>query len=124
MGLVLIVDDDALLLSVMKSFLRVEGHEVISAPDGNKALGIVKSVDLDLVVSDIRMRPMDGMELLKLIKDEKPALPVVMLTAYGSAKTQKEAADLGAFAYLSKPFTNDEVITTVRAAIASGKKQA
>jgi DNA-binding NtrC family response regulator len=123
MALVLLVDDDEMLLAVLKALLMSEGYEVLTALDGNKAIGIVKAVDLDLVISDIRMSPMNGMELLRLIHQEKPNLPVIMLTAYASAKTAKECKELGAVGYLSKPFTNDEVLGIVQHAIESSRQK-
>lgn len=123
MALVLLVDDDEMLLDVLKILLMSEKYEVLTALDGNKAIGIVKAVDLDLVISDIRMTPMNGIELLRQIHAAKPSLPVVMLTAYASAKTAKECKELGAVGYLSKPFTNDEVLGVVQHAIESSKSR-
>lgn len=124
MALVLLVDDDEMLIEVLKALLLSEGYEVLTANEGNKAIGLAKAVDLDLVISDIRMSPMNGIELLRLIHEAKPSLPVVMLTAYASAKTAKECKGLGAVAYLSKPFTNDEVLGVVQHAIQSSKNKA
>jgi DNA-binding NtrC family response regulator len=124
MPLVLLVDDDEMLLGVLKMMLTSEKYEVLTAGDGNKAIGIVNAVDLDLVISDIRMSPMNGIELLRLIHAAKPNLPVVMLTAYASAKTAKECKQLGAVGYLSKPFTNDEVLGVVQHAIETSKSKA
>jgi len=121
MAMVLLVDDDQLLLDVLKMLLQAEGYDVITANDGPKALSLVKAVTPDLVISDIRMSPMSGIELLRNIRREHAALPVIMLTAYASSKTANEASQLGAFAYLSKPFSNEEVIDTVRKAVVSGK---
>ena len=121
MALILLVDDDEMLLSVLKALLTASGYEILTTSDGNKAIGIIKAVDIDLVISDIRMPAMNGMELLRLIHQEKPALPVVMLTAYASAKTARECKELGAVGYLSKPFTNDEVLGIVQHAIESSK---
>jgi DNA-binding NtrC family response regulator len=118
---ILLVDDDDMILTVLSVYLRSEGHDIVTALDGNKAMAIVQSTQLDLVISDLRMNPISGLELLKMIKAEKPALPVILLTAFASAKTAREADQLGAFGYLSKPFTNDEVLQTVDRAIASGR---
>jgi DNA-binding NtrC family response regulator len=123
MALVLLVDDDEMLLDVLKMMLVSQKYDVLTAQDGNKGIGIVKAVDLDLVISDIRMSPMNGIELLRLIHAAKPNLPVVMLTAYASAKTAKECKELGAVGYLSKPFTNDEVLGVVERAIETSKSR-
>lgn len=119
MALLLIVDDDELLLDVLKTLLQSEGYDVITALDGHKAIGLVRSVDVDLVLSDIRMRPMNGIELLRLIRKDNPDLPVIMLTAFASPQTEKESQALNAFAYLSKPFTNEEVVDTIQQALES-----
>lgn len=120
MSLVLLVDDDDMVLAVLSAFLGSEGYDTMTALDGNKAMAIVKSTNLDLVISDLRMTPISGLELLKMIKAEKPTLPVILLTAFASAKTAREADQFGAVGYLSKPFTNDEVLKTVARAIATG----
>jgi DNA-binding NtrC family response regulator len=117
MATVLIVDDDDVLRTVLKAFLRSAGFEVVSAASGPEALAIVAAQPLSLMVSDIRMRPMNGLELLRRVRESHPLLPVVMLTAYSSRDTAREAEVLGAYAYLAKPFTNDELIQTVKDAI-------
>ena len=115
MAMILVVDDEEYILQVLKILLQAKGYDVITASDGSKAIGVVRSVeDVNLVISDVRMSPMDGIELLKLIHEERPGLPVIMLTAYGSPKSMLEAAGLGSFAYLSKPFSVEEVLDTVR----------
>lgn len=119
MSRILLVDDDELLLTVLKALLENAGYEIMTAGDGNTALNVIQAEALDLVISDIRMRPMNGIELLRKIRGVKPAIPVIMVTAYANPRTAQEAKQLGAFAYMSKPFTNDEVVTNVKEAIAS-----
>lgn len=123
MPTILVVDDDDILRSVLKAFLRAEKFEVLTAASGPEAIEIVMSRPLDLMISDIRMRPMNGIELLRHVRQSHPQLPVIMLTAYSSRDTAREAEVLGASAYLAKPFTNDEVIRVVKEAISSGPPQ-
>lgn len=123
MATILVVDDDDILRSVLKAFLRAEGFEVLTAASGPEALEIVNARPLDLMISDIRMRPMNGMVLLRTVHQSHPQLPVVMLTAYSSRDTAHEAELLGASAYLAKPFTNVEVIKVVKDAIAASQQK-
>lgn len=117
-ALVLLVDDDDMVLRVMSAFLGSEGHDTIAANDGHKAMEIINTRPIEVVISDMRMTPISGMELLRMIKAAKPALPVILLTAFASGKTAREARELGATGYLSKPFTNEEVLKTVEKALA------
>lgn len=123
MATILIVDDDDILRTVLKAFLTTEGFQIVPAASGPEALEIVKSRPLDLMISDIRMRPMSGIELLRNVRQTHPQLPVIMLTAYSSRDTAHEADKLGAYAYLAKPFTNDEVVRIVKEALAAGPRK-
>ena len=123
MARVLLVDDEELLLTVLKTLLRTKGYEVLTAQDGYTALELVKSAKPEVVISDIRMNPMNGLELLRHIRRECPDLPVVMLTGYSTAETEEETKALGAFGYLRKPFVMDDVIRTVRAAVETAQQK-
>ena len=113
---ILAVDDEEFLLNVLKAVLS-RSYEVMTAPDGPAAIEILKAGGVDLVITDLRMDPMNGLELLLNIRQEYPDLPVIMLTAYASAETANEARDFGCFAYLTKPFTGEEVMDTVQRAL-------
>ncbi len=117
MARVLLVDDEPSILSVLGTLLKAEGYEVVAALGGEKARDLLKSERFDLMVSDIRMSPINGMDLLRLAHDEHPAMPVIMLTAYGSVETAIEALKLGAFDYVTKPFKVDELLITVQRAL-------
>lgn len=121
MARILSVDDEAMVSGILKRLLESKGHEVSTALDGPTALQIVKSTELDLVISDIRMLPMNGIELLRHIREVKADLPVIMLTAYASPETKSEADALGASDYLTKPFTGDEVFATVQRVLAAAQ---
>lgn len=117
MATILAVDDEALLLTVLSALLTSAGHTVVSATDGQSALVAIKASQPDLVISDIRMTPMNGMELLREIRKEWADLPVMMVTAFASTETAKEARELNVVGYLSKPFSNDEVLELVHRAL-------
>jgi len=121
---ILIVDDEARILLLLQSLLKANGYETVTAKDGSSALDAIKTEDFDLVISDLRMAPMDGLTLFKEIKALQPTLPVILLTAYASVETAIEALKNGAFDYLSKPFKVDEMLDTVRRAIESSKNAA
>ena len=121
---ILIVDDEARILLLLQSLLKANGYDAVTAKDGNSALDAVKNGTFDLVISDLRMSPMDGLTFFKEIKSLQPELPVILLTAYASVETAIEALKNGAFDYLSKPFKVDEMLDTVKRAIESSRNAA
>jgi DNA-binding NtrC family response regulator len=118
---VLLVDDEPSILSVLSTLLKAEGYEVTTASGGVEAKEHLSREVFDLMVSDIRMSPVNGMELLRQVHDEKPGMAVIMLTAYGSVETAIDALKLGAFDYVTKPFKVDELLITVQRAIEYNK---
>ncbi|MDY0390618.1 sigma-54-dependent transcriptional regulator [Desulfobulbus oligotrophicus] len=117
MHTILIVDDEPNYLIVLAELLKDEGYEVFSAESGLTALPIVYSTDLDLVLSDMKMPGMDGIELLAKIKEYNRELPVILITAYAEVEKAVEAMSLGAFTYLAKPFSNQQLLASVTKAI-------
>ena len=117
MARVLLVDDEPSILSVLSTLLKAESYEVVPALGGEKARDLLRSDEFDLMISDIRMMPVNGMELLRQAHDERPQMSVIMLTAYGSVETAIEALKLGAFDYVTKPFKVDELLITVQRAL-------
>jgi len=117
MHTILVVDDEPNYLIILTEILRDEGFEVFAAENGEKALEIVRSTDLDLVLTDMQMPVMGGMELLRQIKTINRNLPVIMLTAYGEVDKAVAAMQDGAFNYLTKPFKNDELIANITKAV-------
>lgn len=117
MNTVLIVDDEPNYLIVLSELLREEGLEVFTAGNGEEALKVVRQTDLDLIVTDMRMPGMDGLELLKTVKTINPDLPVIMVTAFGEVEKAVAAMKAGAYNYLTKPFNNDELILNVFKAV-------
>ena len=117
MANVLLVDDEPRILSLLHSLLKSEGLSVVSERDGAAAIKRIETEPLDLIVSDIRMSPIDGMEVFRVARREQPDTPVILLTAYGAVDTAIEAMKGGAFDYLTKPFKVDELLITVRRAL-------
>ena len=116
METILIVDDEKNYLTILSALLEDEGFEVLTAPGGSEALEIHKSSDLDLILTDMKMPKMDGIELLENIKENDPDLPVIMMTAHGTVDKAVEAIQKGAFTYVLKPFDNDRLIIYVKKA--------
>ena len=117
METVLIVDDEKNYLMVLSAFLSGEGYETLTADSAQQALEIVETADLDLVLTDMKMPTIDGIELLKRIKQNVPDLPVVMMTAYGTVEKAVEAIQLGAFNFILKPFQNETLKQIVDKAV-------
>ncbi|MFZ5766996.1 MAG: sigma-54-dependent transcriptional regulator [Thermodesulfobacteriota bacterium] len=117
MNTILVVDDEPNYLIILAELLRDEGFEVLTAENGKKALEIIGTSDLDLVLTDMQMPVMGGMELLKKVKGMNPDLPVILLTAYGEVEKAVAAMRDGAFNYLTKPFKNTELIANITKAI-------
>lgn len=113
---ILIVDDEPRILLLMKSLLKANGYEVETARDGAAALEVVRAGGADVVVTDLRMKPMDGLTLFKEIKALDEAIPVILLTAFASVETAIEAMKSGIFDYLTKPFKVDEMLACLKRA--------
>ncbi len=116
---VLVVDDDSSLREFLEIFLAKEGYKVASAASGQEAMDRVKKDDFSLVITDVRMPGMDGVELLKGIKAMDPDLPVVLITAFASLDAAVVAMREGAWDYLTKPFRIEELREVVENAILS-----
>ncbi len=117
MHTILVVDDEPNYLIVLSELLRDEDFEVFTANCGEDGLKIVKSTDLELVITDMRMPGMDGMTLLKEIKAYNADLPIIMITAFGEVEPAVAAMKAGAFNYLTKPFNNDELLLNINKAV-------
>ena len=117
MHTILIVDDEPNYQIVLTEILKDEGYEVFTANSGLAGLPIVYSTDLDLVLSDMKMPGMDGIAFLEKIKEYNKELPVILITAYAEVEKAVEAMRLGAFTYLAKPFSNQQLLASVRKAI-------
>ena len=115
---VLVVEDDAALREALCDTLELAGYEVMVASDGHAALQMLEKHNVGMVISDVQMRPMDGHGLLKAIKSQRPALPVLLMTAHGSIPQAVAAMHDGAVDYLVKPFEAEVLVTMVSRYIA------
>jgi nitrogen regulation protein NR(I) len=122
MGNILIVDDDAQLRQSFEKLLAAEGHMVRTAASGEAALAQVQTAVLDLVIMDVRMPGMSGLEAFRAMHDIEPKLPVIIMTAYGTTETAIEATKLGAFEYVLKPFENiQDILGLIGQALEAGR---
>lgn len=117
MDTILIVDDEKNYLIVLEALLTAEGYEVVTTQNARSALGTVRDSDLDLVITDMKMPGMSGMELLEVSKRLKPDLPVIMMTAFGTIEMAVEAMKKDAYDYIQKPFENDQLKITIKKAL-------
>ena len=117
MNKVLVVDDELNMRLVLGAMLKKEGYDVASAADGREALEILKSGRIAVVITDLKMPRIDGMELLRRITEHYPEVPVVMITAHGTVATAVEALKKGALDYVTKPFELDELKNVIAKAV-------
>jgi two-component system response regulator AtoC len=110
---ILVGDDDQSIRSLLVTLLGGEGYEMIEAKSGAEVLRAVTQGKPDLVILDLRLPDMDGIDLLRRLRGQDPELPVLMLTAFGTASSAIEATKLGAHDYLTKPFEIDDVLLRV-----------
>ncbi len=119
MARILLVDDDPGVRELLEFICTSMGHEVCSLDRAPKALKLLESESFDVVVQDLKMPEMDGIELLKRLKQAYPRLPVIIVTAFSTWDNAVGAMRLGAYDYLRKPFDNDEVRAVVARALHS-----
>jgi DNA-binding NtrC family response regulator len=114
---ILIVDDEEVLRDVLDVMLRREGFECLSAASGEEALNVLETEEVDLVVLDVMLPGISGIDTLRAMRISNPELPVIVITAFSSIDGAIEAMKYGAFHYIPKPFKNEEVILTVNKAL-------
>jgi response regulator RpfG family c-di-GMP phosphodiesterase len=111
---ILVVDDEEAIREVLSDFLSMEGFEVNTASDGEKALAELSRAQYDLVLSDLKMPTMGGLELLQAIQRNMPSVVTVIMTGFGTVETAIGALKEGAYDYILKPFKVEEVVLTIR----------
>ena len=121
LGRILVVDDEESMCQYLSILLQKEGYEVLTVNSGAEALKVVEADPVDVVMTDIQMPRMDGIQLLKGIKALDPTTPVIIMTAYASEQSAIDAVNLGAFSYMQKHCKNDEIKMVVRNALALRK---
>jgi two-component system NtrC family response regulator len=117
MDTILIVDDEKNYLVVLEALLSPEGYEIVTTDSGQEALRLFRGSDIDLVITDMKMPGMSGMELLEACKATNGDVPVIMMTAFGTIEMAVEAMKKNAFHYITKPFQNEQLKVTVKKAL-------
>ncbi|MFT7518301.1 MAG: two-component system response regulator AtoC, partial [Kiritimatiellia bacterium] len=121
---ILIVDDEPSIRKVLSAHLQRQGHEVQTAEDGADAICALEQNLFHVIISDLKMPTVGGMELLQWVQEHQPGMPVILITAHGTVDSAVEAIKLGAFDYISKPFDRDEIVAVVQKAIATEMRNA
>jgi DNA-binding NtrC family response regulator len=110
---ILAVDDEQNLLELLITALGKRGFKVRTASSGTEALKLVENESFQLALLDIKMGPVNGVQLLKEIKDRRPVIKVIMMTAYPTLETRLDASENGASAYLTKPVDLQKLVETI-----------
>jgi DNA-binding NtrC family response regulator len=122
MALILIVDDDRNICRVLKGLLEREGLDALAAHDVKSAVSLIESRDLDLVITDLKMPGESGMDLLALSQQKKPAVPVIMISAYGNIEAAVGAMKQGAYDFITKPLDESEFLNVIHKALSESRK--
>ena len=123
MANILVVDDENSMREFLEIMLNKEGYQVATAAGGGEAIDLLKKSDFDLVITDIRMKEIDGLEVLKKCKELHPNTIVILISAYASTSTAVEAMKWGAYDYLPKPFKVREIKAVIRDALETAEAQ-
>jgi len=115
---VLIVDDDAKIRTLLKEILDPGKFKVLEAPDGREALDLIHKEPVDLLITDRAMPRMDGLELLRTLREEERDIPSLVISAYGDDEIWGVAIGLGAEDYILKPFSTESVMRIVKKKLA------
>src|SRR5262245_11920271 len=113
---ILIVAAESGIMTPLRILLRKEGFEVATAQGGKAGLEQIRGGNHDIVLTDVRMPQVSGLDILQAAKDQDPMTPVILMTAQASLQTAVAAVNAGAFYYVQKPFSNDELLTILRRA--------
>jgi two-component system response regulator PilR (NtrC family) len=122
-GKILVVDDEKSMREILEIFLKSENYAVTTADNGEKAIEAIKNDIFDLVITDMKMPKVGGLEVLKHIKQISPDTVVVIITAFGTTESAVEAMKLGAYDYIQKPFQMDDIRLVVKNALEKQKLQ-
>ncbi|MHB8522867.1 MAG: sigma 54-interacting transcriptional regulator [Limisphaerales bacterium] len=118
---ILLIEDDAGIVAALRKELQAEGYQVAAAVRGDEGLALAQDQPCDVVLTDLRMPGLSGLELVEQLHAAKPKLPIIMMTAFGTTETAIEATKLGAYDYLLKPFDMGELLDLVAKAVASSR---
>ncbi|MBQ2477458.1 MAG: sigma-54-dependent Fis family transcriptional regulator, partial [Desulfovibrio sp.] len=114
---ILIIDDEKNYLLVLQTLLEDEGYTVTALSDPETALAFLQESEVDVVVTDMKMPRITGLEVLEQIKKHWQHIPVLIMTAFGSIESAVETMKYGAFDYITKPFSNDELLLSIHNAV-------
>ena len=117
METILIIDDEKNYLIILEALLSPEGYEIITEDNALNALNLIGEMDLDLIITDMKMPKINGMKILEEAKKIDPELPVIIMTGYGTIEMAVEAMKKRAYDYITKPFRNEELKLTVKKAL-------
>ena len=120
-GKILIVEDDAAVVMTLRRVLSEEGHTVVVETRGDGGLSRATAEPFDLVLSDIKLPGLGGLDLVRELRRTKPRLPIILMTAHGTTEMAIQATQSGAFDYLLKPFEMPEMLDLVESAISSSR---
>ena len=120
---ILVIDDEKDLRFLFKEIFSSEGYTVLTASNGFHGIRINEKSNPDIIILDLKMPGISGIETLRRIRKKDADVIVVILTGYGDAETVREAADLNVYEYMSKPFHNETVIKVIKEALASAEKK-
>ena len=114
---ILILDDEKNYLLVLEALLSDAGYAVTPINDPEMAVSYLEEAEVDVVITDMKMPKMSGLEVLQHVKRNSPSIPVLIMTAFGSIESAVEVMKYGAFDYITKPFANDELLLSVHNAV-------
>ncbi|MBL7048504.1 MAG: sigma-54-dependent Fis family transcriptional regulator [Nitrospira sp.] len=117
MSKILVIDDEPIIRTSCERCLKPEGYEIKTTATGAEGLEFLKNEPFDLVLLDLMMPDMDGMEVLQMIKKTYPSIKVIMITGYSTVDTAVDTLRMGAFNYLQKPFNPDTLLNAVKDAV-------
>ncbi len=119
MGPILIIDDDEMVLQTTQDVLGEEGYDVLATADGPRGLEIVRGQRPSLILLDLALPSMNGLEVLRKIRDIDPAIKVIVITGYGTEEASQVARRYGAYDFLGKPVSTETLLAKIRAALNS-----
>jgi DNA-binding NtrC family response regulator len=114
---ILIVDDEIIVCERLKDFIKKEGHRVETFIDPDKALERLEAKDFDILISDVRMGELDGIQVMERALKKAPSIKVIMITGYATMELARESMAKGAFDFIAKPFKSKEIRSTIKKAV-------
>lgn len=122
-GKILVVDDESVVTKSCRRILTEAGYEVDATESGREGLGRALKEDFDLVVTDLKMPDLDGMELVRTLRSTRPGTAIVVITGYGTVRSAIEATKVGVSDYIEKPFTPEQLTKAADRALATGQEE-